>query len=265
MNTIYSVSQRKEGETGGMGENWDVIVIDFDTDSVRDEWYPISKDSTYRYSFESLMEGAEPLNWTSYDFSKGELMSYGGEGYGSFDWHEITRLSDEVSIRATSCTGHCGNQPIEYSKQVFNKSGQLSYTVHYPTPIEPEGPIEREEHKMSLQEYEKFLNSNVNAEQQPDTLYYRYDKKGLALKIYREKSITNAKEYKKLITNLNDIESSQFHQCYIGKIKMEKFIQAKLGFTPEMLLLEIYERGVFCFTLNPLDKKYYRTGDLQLE
>lgn len=260
--TIYTIDQRHDNDLGGMGENWDVTLISFDTNSITADWYPISLDSTFKYNFDSLTTNMRFLNGTSYEFSNGQLISYGGGGYGSFEWKKITRFSDTVSIVATSCVGHCGDQPVNYSKNIFNKTGQLLYIISYPTPGENG---EMNEDEMSLQEYEKFLNSNVNSENIPDTLQYQYDNKGLLLNTSEESRIENKNEVRLLFTNSNDLATSKFHQCYVGKIKMEKFILKKLGFTPDLILLEIYGQAVFSFTLNHSDKKYYRTNDIMLE
>lgn len=260
--TIYTIDQRHDNDEGGMGENWDVTLISFDTIAITDDWYPISLNSTFKYNFDSLTTNMRFLNGTRYEFSNGQLMSYGGGGYGSFDWNEITRFSDTISILATSCVGHCGDQPVNYSKNIFNKKGQLLYTISYPTPNENE---EMNQDDISLQEYEKFLNSNVTSENIPDTLQYRYDNKGLLLNTNKENTIKSINEVKVLFTNSNDLATSKFHQCYVGKIKMEKFILKKFGFTPDLILLEIYGQAVFSFTLNHSDKKYYRTNDIILE
>lgn len=260
--TIYSIDQRHDNDEGGMGENWDVTLISYDINSITDGWYPISLDSTFKYNFDSLTTNMRFLNGESYEFSNGKLVSYGGGGYGSFDGMEITRFSDTISIVATSCVGHCGDQPVNYSKNIFNKKGQLLYSISYPTPNENK---EMNEDEMSLQDYEKLLYSNVTSENIPDTLHYRYDNKGLLLNTSKENSIKNISEVKQLFTNSNDLATSKFHQCYIGKIKMEEFILKKLGFTPDLILLEIYRHAVFSFTLNRSDNKYYGTTDIILE
>jgi hypothetical protein len=254
---VYTIDQYFENNTGGMGQNWDILVLSFDTNTVSDDWTPISLDSTFKFNFDSLTNDLQSLNGTRYDFTNRQLVSYGGGGYGTFDWKDITRFSDTISIVATSCVGHCGNQPVNYSKNVFNKQGRLLYTIFYPTPIDS---ADFNGETMTLKEYERFLNSSV-----PDTLHYKYDKKGLLLKVSKERYINNTTEVKRLFINVGDLSTSKFHQCYIGNVKMEKFIFKKLGFTPELILIEIYKYGVFSFTLNSTDKKYYRTKDIILE
>ena len=103
-----------------------------------------------------------------------------------------------------------GDQPVNYSKNIFNKKGQLLYTISYPTPIENE---EITEDVMSLNEYDKLLNSNVTAENIPDTLKYRYNDKGLLLNVNTESTLKNINEAKKFFTNSNDLATSKFHQC----------------------------------------------------
>ena len=260
--TIYTIDQSYNNDLGGMSENWDVTLITFDTNSITDDWCPISLDSNFSYNFDSLTSNMKFLNGTRYDFTNGQIIAYGGGGYGSFDWCDITQITDKISIIATSCVGHCGDQPVRYSKNIFNKKGQLIYTISYPTSIENR---EIAEEKLSLEAYEKFLNLNVTSENKPDTLKYHYNSKGLILNFNKEIRIQNINEVKKLFTNQDDLATSKFHQCYIGKLEMEKFIFEKFGFTPELILIEIYKQAVFSFTLNRSDRKYYRTNNVILE
>jgi len=260
--TIYIVDQRYDGDEGGMGQNWDITVINFDTNIISDSQSPIWIDSTFEYSFDSIREKIRFLNGYRYDFLDGNLISYGGEGYGSFEWKDFYRYPDNTSIVATSCVGHCGDLPVDYSKNIFNKKKQLSYRVTYPTPI-----VDNVLNKkgMSLQEFEKLINSNVTTKNNTDTLYYYYDDNGLLLNTSEENHINNISEVRLLFTNLDELSTSKFHQCYIGEMKMEIFVLKELGFIPKIILFEIYEQGVFSFTLNDSDKKYYRTKDVLLE
>ncbi len=269
--TIYSIDQRPLNDLGGMWENWDVTVISFDSSIVSDDWSPISLDSTYKFNFDSLTDNLNFLNGTRYEFSSGQLISYGGGGYGSFDWKEITRFSDTVSIIATSCVGHCGDQPITYSKNVFNKQRQLLHTVFYPTPkpdngIDTESDtktfddyVDTENDTITFDDYERFFISLIkDADYSADTLFYKYDSNGHLLSDSKEKIISNS-----LFTYSGNPPAFIFHQCYIGKIKMEKYLLQKIGYVPELVLFEIYNYGVFSFVLK--DKKYYPTRTVILE
>jgi hypothetical protein len=258
---IYIIDHRRENDRGGMYENWDVVKISYDSSSIEDNWYPVSLDSNFRYNFDTILANAPFLNGTYYRFSDGQLVLSGGEGYGSFDYNEISRFGDSVSIMATSCTGHCGEQPVEYSKNIFSRNGRLIYTVSYPTPEqddEMKAPV-------TLRDFDALLHSKVDAEHLPDTFYYGYDSKGLLLNAGEDNKIDSIDQVRKLFTNEDDLAHFKFHQCYIGNTAMEKFISRRIGYLPELVLIEIYRYGVFSFVLNESDRKYYRTGDVILE
>lgn len=249
--TIYTIDHRQQNDLGGMGENWDVSVISFDSSIVTDDWSPISLDSTYKFNFDSLEDHLDFLNGTRYEFSSGELTAYGGGGYGSFDWKEISRFSDTVSIIATSCAGHCGDQPITYSKNVFNREGQLLFTVFYPSPKSEEAIDSESSYDVTFDE--SFFASLIkDAERGADTLFYRYNSNGLLLNERKGKNITES-----LFNYPFNPPSFIFHQCYIGEGKMERYFSQKIGYTPQLVLIEIYKYGVFSFALNNKDKKYY--------
>ena len=73
LQTIYSVGQRHDNDAGGMGENWDVTLITFEANTISQDWYPITLDSTFKYNFDSLTNGMEVLNGTQYQFSNEKL------------------------------------------------------------------------------------------------------------------------------------------------------------------------------------------------
>lgn len=257
---ITCVLQLPENDRGGMGENWDVTVVQFSPELITDDWYPISMPATFKYNFDSLTADMKFLNGSRYELSDGMVGSYGGGGYGSFDWKDIERYGDSISIIATSCVGHCGDQPVRFSKNVFNDAGILLYNVNYPT---TEGSDMFPEEKLSLSAMNEILMAGVNEENYPDTIFYNYTKSGLFIKP-EEKDI-QMESIKSIFVSESHFNYKEFQQCYIGKIEMEKFISKKLRLLPELLLIEIYRYGVFSFALNPANKKYYRTGTLELE
>lgn len=257
---ITSVLQLPENDRGGMGENWDVTVIQFSPELITDDWYPISMPATFKYNFDSLTTDMKFLNGSRYELSDGMAGSYGGGGYGSFDWKDIERYGDSISIIATSCVGHCGDQPVRFSKNVFNDAGILLYNVNYPT---TEGSDLFPEEKLSLSAMNEILMAGVNEENYPDTIFYNYTKSGLFIKP-EEKDI-QIESIKSIFVSESHFNYKEFQQCYIGKVEMEKVISKKLRILPELLLIEIYRYGVFSFALNPANKKYYRTGTLELE
>ncbi|MBK7969797.1 MAG: hypothetical protein IPK08_13125 [Bacteroidetes bacterium] len=216
---ITYVVQLPENDRGGMGENWDVTVIQFSPESITDDWYPISMPATFKYNFDSLTSDMKFLNGSRYELIEGIAGSYGGGGYGSFDWKDIERYGDSISIIATSCVGHCGDQPVRFSKNVFNDAGMLLYSVNYPT---TEGSDMFPEEKLSLSAINEILMEGVNEENHPDTIFYNYNKSGLFIKP-EEKDI-QYESIKSIFVSESHFNYKEFQQCYIGKIEMEKFI-----------------------------------------
>lgn len=263
LNNIYIIEENLKNDLGGMGELWDVSLITFDTSTVTDDWYPMrSLDENFKYNFDSIVSKMEFLNGTGYEFSNGSLSHYGGGGYGTFEVKDIDRL-DTVSYITTSCAGHCSTSYLEsYSKNVFSQKGQLLYTVFYSKQSQSDST---KPELNCIMDYELFLKGNTNENNYNDTAFYKYDKEGRILKISKELSIKNSVDVQKLFGNPSDPSGYQFHQCYIGKTKMEKFIKQKLGYIPKLLLIEIYSHGVFSFTFNELDHKFYRTETIVLE
>lgn len=263
---INTIKQSDENENGEMRQKWSLSFIDFDTSDVSDSNWEVIRDSTFK---DNYLEGLTTENdmffmyERDYQFRDGQLEVFGVGSHSGGDRNYVTRLSDTISITATHCV-RCGDQPVIYSKNVFNKMGQLIYAIRYPAPSkneeEPEVSLE------SLEECEKFLNTYVTAENTPDTIQYRYDNKGLLFNIDEDNTIKNINEAKTLFTNSTDLSIfSEFHQCYVGEIEMEKFFLNKIGYTPELLLIEIYRQAVYSFHLNQSDKKYYQAIEVMLE
>ena len=263
LETIYCIDQLQEGDFGGMHENWDVTAIEFDSNMISCDWAPISLDSGYKFNFDNITTNLDFLNGSGYEFSNGKLNAYGGGGYGTFDWKEIFRYANTMSIITTACVGHCGsNTPLNYSKNIINRKGRLLYTVSYPTPEESEGTFFD---TGSTNELEIFLNSKVTTENLPDTCQYHYNRKGLLLNVNKYSAINNRKEAKTLFSYGGDYPKNYFHQLYIGKVEMENFFSKTLKCMPELVLIEIYEQGVFSFSLNAQDGKYYQSACIVLE
>lgn len=255
---IYTVYKGDASSQSGKGQNWEITAIAFGGDEISDSWIPVTRDDDFRYNFDSLVNDP-PLNGERYYFSQGQLTAHGGEGYGTFDRREILRVSDTVSVTEISCTGHCGgNHPVRYSKNVYSTAGRLLYTVSYPAPEEDAG-LSDEGAPVADPE---FLMQHATADNLPDTVYYLYNARGL----YTGKSGNSLPPGKTTgLFNPADYFNGTFNQCYVGKVEMEKYFKKKLGYAPALVLVEIYRLGVFSFSLNPTDKKYYRTETIVLE
>ena len=146
---------------------------------------------------------------------------------------------------------------------VYSKDGRLLYAVTYPEGDKLEAP-EYNVEAMAAAELDECLNSTVSHERLPDTLRYSYNKKGLLMHTNQEFRAKDISEVDRLFRNEGRMKYD-FYQCYEGEEEMESFMRQKLGFTPSLILVEIYRYGVFSFWLNPEDQKYYRGKTLVLE
>jgi hypothetical protein len=262
MKSITSISRDGRPEPGGQ-YRWDVVIIDFDPETISCGWHPVWKDKDYVFNFDSLISEAVFLNGTQYHFRDKELEEYGGTGYGSFDWGRITRF-EQVSYVETSCVGHCGEEPSRYSKNVLDDRGRVLYRVFYPLPKSLEADEDDYPDKSTPGGYEALVTSGISRENRPDTLFYKYDHKGLFLGDSK-KSVSSIKELYKLFSGPSAFSPHEIQRCYAGSIPMEEFMKAKLGYVPELLLVEIYPQGVFSFLLNKKDRKYYFRQERMLE
>ena len=260
---IYCVDQRKGDDRGGMGENWDVISISLDTNQVSVDWAPLNLDEKYQYNFDALTSNMKILNGIQYYVMDGHYTGCDGNGYGSFDQDDINPLSDTVLLLTRHCSGHCGNKLLKYSKSIFNKKGQMLYTINYPVPDSLSMELDTVPVEKAFNNFVRYI-SKTNG-YKTDTVIYKDDGHGLQLSLNKDISIGNVSEVKKLFTMDGDLAIFKFHQCYMGNTLMEKFVKDKLGYTPELLLLEIYARGVLSFVLNKSDKKYYQAAEILMD
>ncbi len=259
---IYIIDFNDDKNSAAMWGNGSINVINFDLNTISDNWTPMELDTNLVSNLDSLFLNVRFLNGSRYEFDDfGQLISYGGGGYGSFDWKEITRFSDTLSIIETSCVGHCGKQPIKYSKNVFTKNGILTHVIKYPV-LEIDFEQNEEPEQNTLENYDAIFRQLIEiSEVSPDTLYYIYDKNNRLL------SMDNVQEEtgKKLFSVENQNHSNVFHQCYIGNIEMENFFLEKIGIIPSLILIEIYQHGVFSFRLDANTNKYYSTETIIME
>ena len=257
---IYTIELNDDKNTAAMWGNGSINVINFDSHTISDNWTPLELDTNLMSNLDSLFLNVRFLNGTRYEFDdSGQLISYGGGGYGSFDWKEITRFSDTLSIIETSCVGHCGHQPIKYSKNIFDNNGNVRKVIKYPV-LDIDFVQEKEAEQNTLEDYEKHFNQLIaDTETSPDTTYYMYNNRLLSMDNVQEET------GKKIFSDENQNYSNDFYQCYVGNTEMESFFNEKIGFIPDLVLIEIYCQGVFSFRLNRHTKKYFLTETIILE
>jgi|GEM_PF-6756493 hypothetical protein len=258
--TIIQVEGLAKGETGGMGENWDVTALNLnDVKGAENNWNVYTSPKDYVYNKDSVIQNSQYINGTAFDVEGGYLTSYGGQGYGTFDWSELTRGGDTASYTTTSCAGHCAadNNSIKYAKNVFDKNGNVLYSVNYGYSMEIINDSSGEVH-----------DSAITPSSQYDTIFYSYTEDGLLATQWTNTNHNKIKYPDCFLpdsTGNNTGTQSAFYQNYINDTTMEAYIKEKIGYLPKAILFEIYSQGVFCYTYNKYDHKYYTATYLILE
>jgi hypothetical protein len=259
---LYTIKQYAEKERGGMGENWSVVITSFSENLVTDDWAPFSKDSLFKFNFDSLTTNPPILNGTRYELSNGSILAYGGGGYGSFDWNDFTKVNDSVVLVAISCVGHCGDQPPRFSKSIYDKQGKLTRSIHYPQKDYSDETMTAETPQSFVESLETAYKSNGLS---PDTTYFQYDGNGLWLGPVE--GLNERKQAGVAWYNMGEEikKSKYFNQVFVGNQPMDKFIKSKIGYCPQVLFFEIYRNAALLFKYSSSDKKYHRWMDVVLE
>jgi len=250
---IYLIEKREDGYRG----EWQVVDIFFDSTEVFDNWTPGHRDDTFEFNFDTLISNLTNRYGNGYRFSNKKL----NIRYGFHNPHTIyVNFSDSVSIGTTFPYGRHGE--IGLSKNIFDKKGKLNYRIDYPAPTDSANEtIEL----VDWASHNAYLNSNVHAGNLPDTVYIKYNKRGMLLEDMERTSVSKIKDIKSLFEYEGEYPEVTFHQIYVGKIEMEQFFLEKLGYQPELVLIEIYRYGVFSFLYNPENNKYHRTREIIIE
>ena len=261
LDTIYTFKLRKRAKEA----RWITEVTIFDSASVSDDFTLTSKDSTFKFNFDTLssnFDGAHFLYGRLYEFSNEMLTGYGTIGPGYNDWKIIKHLSDTASSVETCKSGLPSELKI-WSTNVFDENGRIICTR-----------IDSSNKNYLEDSIKELIDSSIV---KAGTFFYNYNGKGLLLNYKTEEDtvyITDVKEIKKLfidkylgypLSSGHKFSCYKYHQCYVRNIKMEKYFKKKIGYLPELVLIELYQYGVFSFVFDKTDKKYYRTRDVLLE
>ena len=257
---IYTVSRYKSEHTGGMWENWDLSILEFGVEEVKDSWSPLNLPEDFQYSLDTVLNLFEFLNGSVYSFDNNKLIGYGGQGYGSFDWFDLETRTDSTSIFTKFCVGHCGDQCQTYSKNVFDKNGLLRYTVNYPCEVSQTDKFNEEYvTPRMLDECLKIMGMPAT-----DTVFVRYNDRGLFIDDGMDEVVPDQLSAEETFALNDSNEEYAFYQIYVDHTPMEEFIQKKLGMKPKAIVMEIYMYGVLSFVLND-QQKYERGREVMLE
>lgn len=264
---MFEIKQYADGETGGMNENWSVNRITFEGNKLANEWAPTYRDSNYVFDFEEITEQAHYLNGTYYELEDEQLTAYGGGGYGSFNWHTYYRFGDSVCVRITQDRGHSTD---------LSACVAVTRYVHYNQPdIQVNWGCYEEEDLLDFSSYESLMASieaNANPEFKKDTLYFYKMNQGqiysiapsnYQMRLQKQLTFPSILQIERQAPELE--KEFSFYQLYLGDQKLEDYIEGYIGYLPQMLLVEIYERGTMIFKMDSISKKYHLEEDLVLD
>jgi hypothetical protein len=266
-NEVFEIYQMPKGITGGMNENWSVTKLEIDQESTSEQWAPTYRDSNFAFDFENLTDSARYLNGTTYQLQNGRITAYGGEGYGSFDYHEINPLTDDVSVRITYATGHSSDTSVGVA--IWHRSKYFR-----PDTLFQLGRI-AEVNLPEISSIDDLTTLKMLAAQagyEPDTILYHRSLFGEVTAITPSLHKMQ-KQGLVLIPNIFDAwqESTEwkmdlpFYQVYFGQQKMEAVILAHYGYLPDIITLQFAHRGAFVFLLNTKRGCYIHVETLVIE
>jgi hypothetical protein len=267
MNEVYEIYKLPEGETGGMHENWEVTKLEIDEEGASEQWAPTYRDSNFVFNFENLTDSARYLNSSIFNVENGTITDYGGEGYGSFNYHEINRLSHEISVRITYATGHASDTSVGVA--IWHRGKYLR-----PDTLFLLGRIAEDNlpEVFSLEDISKLILLAEEAGYESDTVFYRRSEFGQVTSITPSLHKMQAQGLV-LIPNIYNAwnESTDwkidvpFYQLYVGQEKMEAVIMAQFGYLPDIISLQFANRGAFVFMLNAKRGCYVKVDTLVIE
>jgi hypothetical protein len=264
---MFEIKQYLDGETGGMSENWSVNRITFEGNKLANEWAPTYRDSNYVFDLAEITDQAHYLNGTYYELEDEQLTAYGGGGYGSFNWHTYYRFGDSVCVRMTQDRGHSNDMSVCIA---------VTHYIHYNLPdVQVNWGCYEEEDLLDFSSYENLMASieaNANPEFEKDTLYFYKMNQGqiysiapsnYQMRLQKQSTFPPISQIERQAQELE--KEFSFYQLYLGDQKLEDYIEGYIGYFPQMLLVEIYERGTMIFKMDSISKKYHLEEDLVLD
>ncbi|MEM1320787.1 MAG: hypothetical protein AAGG75_11060 [Bacteroidota bacterium] len=230
-------------EEGGMNEPIDLKEIDFTTHSISlsDKWFACYDSLTQAPILDSIINHSIFINGEYWMYKNGFLTESGGEGYGTLCQLYYERLSDHTLIEQM-----CKRSSVlEYHKNYYHKNGLLHYSVCCDQTDESEEEGELEEDS-SYQVYN-------------DTLYYLYDQQWKYVGSKKNDAVVLP------IFHYDFALNSPFYQAYVNKEPMEQFVEKHIGYKPQRILMEIYNKGALNFLYSAEHEKYYQGFTIILE
>lgn len=279
IDSIVEIDQQPAKHTGGMEQYWDITIESFTDETIGYDWY-IIKDSNFVFNYDSILTKAILINGDYYDISSGNFNGNQGGGQGSFANTTVDDRNDSFSLTETDISCHlCEQPPTEYAKNVFDNDGKLIYSVLIP--LDDSVYSEDGNSLVPYTDYldERYKNSGMTELQIDsirrregnrsifvnDTIFYHYDQNGHYIgegkQVYPYP--VDPKIFFGYYRPLK--KQKEFHQYYIGKISMEKYLKTKLGYTPELVLFEFSRYGAISFCYDSKNKKYYQRREILLE
>lgn len=243
---IVNVYFYEDGQTGGMWENCDINISGFDEDGFYHNWLPVTVDSATAFYLDSIVAFGIPLNGLRVNFNGNKMTSYGGQGYGSFDWTDYHWTSDTLALTVTYCVGHCGDQQPSFKKVQYHADGRPKCTIFYNYHGEDYWLNDSTTVAQFDEEMGRYKEDSIIS----TVAHVVYDENGLLLSAAGE-------EYPEVFFNVTP-DFGQFSEVRFGSVPLAEWATKNLHMKPKLLLFEIYQNAVFSYVLDESTQRYYQ-------
>ncbi len=248
---INIVDAYQNGETGGMHNTWNLEVLSFGSDFYQSAWWPLYHDSSYVFSWDSLVDEEYELNgFELYWDTNSHASSAGGYGYGSFDYSDYWPINDSVVLVETSCRGHCGSASTVTAHFNVYRNNRLVFAK-----IDLDSAFYSEENEPSYSVDSVLATTTENH-------IVSYSKNGL----YIPKSIGEFTAE----SLINHYKASVYHhqkyyQVFIHQQPMKDWLLEHYGRNPLLVIFEIYRFGAVFFYFDCEKQQYVYSATEILE
>ncbi len=289
LNEILFFEQYTPGETGGMWENWTVSVIEITSSRYSNNWNVISDSSFTVFDYDSAVDKMHYINGYGAEFANGRLVRDGGEGYGTFDVTQYYSINDSLSLGVTTCAGHCGNLYSYFSsaKYHYDRKGRqrmateflrmevelqslegedsLTAQIRFDAYDGVEGllyGLEEPEFGLAgsiMEKLDSIYLAQLDPESPPDTTIYKYDAQGRYAGT-SESGFSLSSSF-----SSTDADANVYYQGFVGRVDLEEFIEAKIGYLPATIFIEISTQSAARLAYHPINQQYVEDGLVILE
>lgn len=245
---IYQILELSESKSsGGMNETWDLLVFDFAPAEYgfKIDWY-IHLDTMGIDTFDQVESNGNFLNW-----EEGRITASGAYGYGTLG--ETFFYSKGECLEGV--TTYIRNTEMFSGSKTYYQKGLPMKTVYF------------DGDSLSYFDVEHKLNRVLDSLAQfpCDSIIRFYDKENRFFNSINNKTNTKLSHYFYQEKSTSNLGGNPYYQVLIEDMEMRDFIQNKLGYTPEVLIFEVYRYAALVFKIDQIHNKYYYDSFLSLE